>query len=301
MLGESVASGAFHVHRIDEDDWQPALGEPEQLQATRVLEAGGLILLARLAFQVSDAERRHLIPDSVHSGSKHVSFDLRTGAVRGSTGQAEGAEALRQTLERYARQSLALVRSLFPHYERTLEVARTSFRPFEAAVRTSSWRKDDRRLHVDAFPASPNQGRRLLRVFSNVDPRGRDRVWNVGEPFETVASRFLPSIRRPWPGQARVLRALRITRSLRTEYDDIMLQLHDRMKGDDGYQASAASTQLKFPPGSTWVVQTDVVSHAALSGQFMFEQTFLLPVDGMLDPNRAPLRILERLAGRRLA
>ena len=53
--------------------------------------------------------------------------------------------------------------------------------------------------------------------------------------------------------------------------------------------------------GSTWIVQTDSVSHAALSGQSMFEQTFLLPVEGMLDPARSPLRILERLAGRRLA
>ena len=37
-----------------------------------------------------------------------------------------------------------------------------------------------------------------------------------------------------------------------------------------------------------------------MSGQFQLEQTFLLPVAAMLDEMRSPLRILERLKGRRL-
>jgi 3-deoxy-D-manno-oct-2-ulosonic acid (Kdo) hydroxylase len=301
MFGERPPSDLPRVYRIDEDHWQATFGEQQQLQATLALEAGGLILLPRLAFRVSDAEQRTLSPDAVRPGSKHVSFDLRTGRVRGATLQSEPAETLRRALQRYAEQSLALVRALLPRYAAVLEVARTSFRPVEASGRVSSWRKDDRRLHVDAFPSSPSQGRRLLRVFSNVDPDGGQRVWNIGEPFDVVAGRFLASIRRPWPGQARILHALRITRGLRSEYDHIMLGLHDRMKADGRYQENAASTQLRFPAGSTWIVQTDAVSHAALSGRYMFEQTFLVPVDGMLDPDRSPLRILESLAGRRLA
>jgi hypothetical protein len=38
-----------------------------------------------------------------------------------------------------------------------------------------------------------------------------------------------------------------------------------------------------------------------MSGQFAFEQTFYLPVNPMQYPERTPLRISERLAGRRLA
>jgi len=37
-----------------------------------------------------------------------------------------------------------------------------------------------------------------------------------------------------------------------------------------------------------------------MSGQYQLEQTFLLPVDAMLDEQRSPLRILERLKRRRL-
>ena len=36
----------------------------------------------------------------------------------------------------------------------------------------------------------PVQGRRLLRVFCNVNPRGEPRVWELGEPFDAVVQRF---------------------------------------------------------------------------------------------------------------
>jgi hypothetical protein len=45
---------------------------------------------------------------------------------------------------------------------------------------------------------------------------------------------------------------------------------------------------------------TDQVSHAAMAGQYQLEQTFLLPVDAMRAPEGSPLRVLERLMGRRL-
>jgi hypothetical protein len=301
LFWQTPAYDRFELLQIDETSWQARFTEHQQAQAAGVLEAGGLILLPRLAFPLDDAERPLLGPECVKRGAKHVSFDLRTGRLRGASIRTDQGGPLHQMLERYARASFALVRALLPHYVEALEVARTSFRPIEASGRTSSWRKDDRRLHVDAFPSSPNQGRRLLRVFSNIHPEGKDRVWNIGEPFEAVARRFQPGYRRSRAGYARLLRAAGITRGLRTEYDQIMLRLHDRMKADLGYQAGAVSTRLRLPAGSTWIVQTDAVSHAALSGQFMLEQTFLLPVAAMLDPGRSPLRILERLAGRRLA
>jgi hypothetical protein len=42
------------------------------------------------------------------------------------------------------------------------------------------------------------------------------------------------------------------------------------------------------------------VSHAALSGQHVLEQTFYIPVSSMLDPTQSPLHTLEKLSGRRL-
>ncbi len=45
---------------------------------------------------------------------------------------------------------------------------------------------------------------------------------------------------------------------------------------------------------------TDAALHAAMGGQHALEQTFLLPVEAMADPDGSPLRTLERLTGRRL-
>ncbi len=58
-----------------------------------------------------------------------------------------------------------------------------------------------------------------------------------------------------------------------------MLQLHDRMKGDEDFQRDAPQAAIDFPAGSTWLAFTDQVSHAALAGQYQLEQTFLVPVD----------------------
>jgi hypothetical protein len=175
-----------------------------------------------------------------------------------------------------------------------------SFRPIAVEGRNTSSKKDDTRLHVDAFASRPNQGRRILRVFCNANPHGQARTWLVGEPFEPYAQRFLPRVRAQWPLEGPLLKALHVTKSIRTPYDHLMLGLHDTGKLDDAYQQSAPRERIDFPAGSTWVCFTDQVLHAALGGQYLLEQTFMLPVSAMLHAERSPLRILERLSGRRL-
>jgi hypothetical protein len=154
---------------------------------------------------------------------------------------------------------------------------------------------------VDSFPATPTGGRRILRVFSNVNPEGRARTWRVGGDFEAIARRFSASLNPPLPGIGHLLALLRITKSPRTPYDALMLQLHDRMKADDEFQATTPQTRVEFPAGSTWLCFTDQVAHAAMAGQYQLEQTFLLPIDAMLEPAQSPLRVLEHLKKRRLA
>jgi len=73
-----------------------------------------------------------------------------------------------------------------------------------------------------------------------------------------------------------------------------MLHLHDRMKLDKTYQQTLAKQRVDFPPQSTWLVFTDQVSHAALSGQYLLEQTFYLPVEAMDNPTLSPLRQWEK-------
>jgi len=85
------------------------------------------------------------------------------------------------------------------------------------------------------------------------------------------------------------------------EYDHLLLQLHDRVKADASYQQQAPQERIDFPVGSTWIVFSDQVLHAAMSGQFVMEETLMLPVSGMRAPETSPLRVLERITGQRLA
>jgi hypothetical protein len=166
--------------------------------------------------------------------------------------------------------------------------------------------RDDRLLHVDAFPSRPMQdGRRILRFFANIAPPkpggGGARRWHVGEPFEAFARQFAPRVKPHFPGKSWLFDRLGVTRGRRSAYDEMMLSLHDAAKRDAAYQQNAPHTALEFPPGSCWLVYTDQVLHAALAGEFALEQTFHFDVAQMGEPERAPIRVLEKLTGRTLS
>ena len=281
------------LERLEIANWEAAV--PDGTAAA--LESGKILFAPDLHFDLAPKERCFLSPDCLDVKSKNVSYRPATSALQGTSSTGSDGEDLKAMLRRYYEQSSALIRALCPEYRERLAAGFTSFRPAEIAGRATSWRKDDTRLHVDAFPSRPLQGLRIMRVFSNVNP-SVPRVWRVGEPFEQVAKTFLPHIRPPFPGSSWLLYRLHVTKSLRTPYDHLMLGIHDRMKADEVYQRECSQTELAIPPGATWACFTDSVSHAAMSGQFAFEQTFYLPVDAMHDASRSPLRVLERLTGR---
>jgi hypothetical protein len=233
--------------------------------------------------------------------SKNVSLDPTRGNVRGASPDVLGDGLVGGLLRRYAAWARELLIETAPEYGPHLRIGRASLRTRDAGAPALSPRKDDRRLHADAFPSRPTGGARILRVFSNINPDGEARVWRVGEPFEAYARRWIDRIRRPWPGEAWLLERLGVTRAHRTPYDALMLGLHDHAKLDEDYQRTAPGRDVSFPAGASWIVFTDGVVHAALSGCFALEQTFYLPVENMVDPAASPLRVLERMTGRRLA
>jgi hypothetical protein len=288
------------LEQIDVTDWRGPFSEAITSQAVGALEAGKVLFAPRLKFALSDAEMELLSPAAMQGESKNMSYRPGTEAVTGVRYKDAEREAVVEVFRRFHACAVALMKALCPAYGERLSLGFATFRPVEIATRSTSWRKDDTRLHVDAFPSRPVRGVRILRVFANVNSRA-PRVWRVGEPFESVAKRFVPQVRRQMPGSSWLLHRLRITKSPRTEYDHLMLGIHDGMKADSEYQQRCPQSEVSLPSGSSWACFTDAVSHAAMSGQFAFEQTFYLPVDAMVNPAQSPLRILERLTGRALA
>jgi len=270
----------------------------------RVVEDGMVLSFPRLPFVLDESERRFLDPRWTDGKAKNISVrwgpDFPGGELRGALGDAADLAALKAMIVRYSEQSEAFALRLFPHYRNHLKRGNTSFRPVNVAGRETSWRKDDTRLHIDAFPSNPMHGTRLLRVFCNVNPGGEPRRWRVGEPFEAHAQRYLAAIPRPLPGSAWLMNAVGVTKRRRTEYDHLMLQLHDRAKADAAFQSGSPQARVDFAPGTTWVVFSDQVLHAAMGGQHMMEQTFYLAPEKQHRPEASPLGILERLTGRTL-
>ena len=284
------------VREFPDDAW--VAGPTHDVES--VVEAGHVLAFPHLPFVLDDSERRFLDPRWADPAAKNVSVRWPAGELRGATGEAADRDAIRRMVVRWAEQSEAFALRLFPHYRGKLRRGNTSFRPTDVAGRVRSWRQDDTRMHVDAFPSNPMQGTRLLRVFCNVNPDGRPREWRVGEPFEAHARRYLPTIGRPLPGSAWLLETLGITKRRRTGYDHLMLRLHDSAKADLAFQRASPQQRVDFAPGTTWVCFSDQVLHGAMGGQHMMEQTFYLDAGDLAHPTSAPLAVLERLTGRAL-
>src|SRR5688572_30025497 len=140
--------------------WDKTYSEEEQALAVTALESGRILFFPTLPFSLLPEEKNFLSPDLVKPNAKNISFHPKTG-LQGAHCVGENHAKLSAMLHRFALASHQMISALFPAYTNFLKVGRTSFRPVEIAGRITSCRKDDTRLHVDAFPATPNQGLRI--------------------------------------------------------------------------------------------------------------------------------------------
>jgi hypothetical protein len=268
-----------------------------------VLERDGVLVLKTEPFRLTVRDAQ-LIEEAWSDGrSKNASFNPAKGELDGVVGQRPAIDDLKSLMSRYADWARALVEDFFPDYGAAMELGRTSLRRRSVQDEPPlSRRKDDRSLHLDAFTSQPVAGRRILRVFSNVDPSGADREWAIADGgFSDFALRFSGRARRLFPGEAALLEGLSLTKCRRTDYDQIMLGMHDAAKRDRSYQMTAPRRLVSFPGGCTWLAFTDQTPHAVVSGQCALEQTIYVPIEALAQPAASPLRILEGIWGAPLA
>ncbi|UNM95413.1 Kdo hydroxylase family protein [Ignatzschineria rhizosphaerae] len=268
------------------------------------LEQGEVLYFPSLPFKLTEEETALLDPKFVSPKRKNIMYQADKDAIRGTAEDLSEAQktALKGLLKRYSEASLRLITDLIPEYKGKLHSPMNTLRlnAIDEWSDSNSFRKDDRRLHVDAFPSRPLHGKRIIRIFNNINPAGVPRKWRVGETFPELAKRLLPQTKSYSSIGATLLDTLKITKSRRTHYDHIMLQFHDIMKEDQDYQDNGVQWDVNFMPGSTWICFSDQTPHAAMSGQFMLEQTFQLDVDDMVDSSQSPLRVLEKMVGQKL-
>lgn len=206
-------------------------------------------------------------------------------------------------MQDFSRQAAAFLAGFLSPYAGKLKMDFASFRPLEEQNRDLPLHKRNDLLHVDAFPTRPTRGARILRFFVNINPTA-ERVWYVGEPFDSLlprlakANNISPHFRGPL-SRALVHAAalLGLPVADRSRYDEYMLYLHDWLKENTDFQQNWPKQQLVFPPGCAWMVYTDGVPHAVLSGQYALEQTFIVPASAFVTREVAPIHVLEQMTG----
>jgi hypothetical protein len=277
----------------------------------RALEAGDILLFPRTPFPLPAEDRAFLLAQRQTDASYHknIAYRPRQDRVTGmASTRPEDAERLRRVMRDYSRHVVAFTAGLFPSYAAAWRLDYASFRPQEEAGRRLSLRARNDLCHVDAFPTRPSGGDRLMRVFTNVNPTV-SRIWLTGGTFAELAPRFarasglLDRARRDGLARRarRLGRALGLPLTVRPPYDQFMLSFHHFLKENAAYQRDEPKARVEFPPDATWIVFTDMVSHAVLSGQFALEQTFVVSRSSLVTPETAPIAVLERLAGAPMA
>lgn len=290
--------------------------DPEQIRSwCCALEAGDVLYFPMTPVPVEAEDVTFLLGQQQSASNVHKNIAYKPGRDKLS-GVDEKAMApaavarLHQVMRRYSKNVETFVSKFLATYQCRWRLDYASFRPFEEKGRELPLHRRNDLLHTDAFPTRPTQGWRILRFFHNIHPT-RTRDWMVGEPFPKVVDRFAEKIGMPAPdgrsasAAKRVAQAIGLTalvpRWKRGPYDEFMIHLHNAMKEDSSFQASCARAEIHFAPGSSWMVYTDAVPHAVLAGQYALEQTFVVDPAAMVMRDFAPIAILEKMAGARLA
>jgi hypothetical protein len=236
---------------------------------------------------------------------KNIAYKPNLDSVSGLDAGSAAAEQLQAIMRQYSQDVTRFLTGFLSPYQGRWQLDYASFRPQEEEGRDLPLRRRNDLLHTDAFPTRPTRGARILRFFNNIHPM-RTRDWVVSDPFAVLAPLYAPDqIALPATGNpaTRALRSLASMAGLgyaipslkRSPYDDFMMRFHNFLKENASFQAECRKEYLQFPPGSSWMVYTDMVPHAVLSGQYALEQTFLVEHQAMVSPQFSPLSVLEAM------
>jgi hypothetical protein len=286
----------------------PMVGRATEL--CKELEAGNIVLLpySPIAFPSEDGDVLLGRKQASSPYHKNIAYRPLEDRITGVSGSAEAeSQQVRRILRDYSRRVTEFLSHLLSPYAAHWKLDYASYRPVEEKARPARLHARNDLLHFDSFPTRPTNGSRILRFFTNINP-AQSRVWITSQTFEAFGPRFASAagLARSSAGEAFIRRARSFARALglpafgRPPYDEFMQRCHNLMKEDANFQENTPKQRWEFVPESSWIVFTDGVSHAVLSGQYALEQTFLIPQHALVAPRRSPLAILEKIAGRRL-
>ncbi len=247
---------------------------------------------------------------------KNISYHPEVGQIRGLDSEdAELVARVNRILVTVSDSIADFLRKSAPRLTDNWTVGTCSFRPIEEKGRNLKPHSSNELVHIDAGAYGATNGNRILRFFINVNPL-EDRVWitkgNFPELFAAHGERANLGYANAGPrylsrgpldhlrtGLIKLLATgipvLKVLDS--SPYDRVMRKFHNYMKDTPSFQQEEhGHEEFRFPPFSAWMVFTDMVSHASLSGQYAFVHTSIVPSENCRIPELAPINILRQAA-----
>jgi len=242
---------------------------------------------------------------------KNVSYHPETDQVR-LKGAPELAERAQRILKTHGEQVAEFLHRMMPALAKDWTIGTSSFRPIQEQGRNLSPHASNELVHIDAGAYGATNGDRIMRFFVNVNPT-EDRVWATKGRFPELYQRFggeagitaeqrgstslnKSTIDRARTGFLRIVASAGLPQAIvidSSPYDRTMRKFHNFMKDTPAFQQDmSVHHEIRFPPFSAWMVFTDMVSHASVSGQYAFINTFLIRLACCRHPELAPYQIL---------
>jgi len=250
---------------------------------------------------------REQLPRQLHV--KNVSYHPESDRLHGVKDDPALRERAYRVLKAHSRNVETFLHATIPALTDGWTVGTSSFRPIEEKGRNLDPHASNELVHVDAGAYGATHGDHILRFFVNVNPN-TDRVWATKGafpylferygaaagiagahalergPVDQLRSTFLKSLVRLGVKEAMIVDS--------SPYDRLMRRFHNYMKDTPEFQAGREDyEELRFAPWSAWMVFTDAVSHASISGQHALVNTFIVRLDACRLPELAPINILR--------
>ena len=274
------------------------------------LEEGNILFFANPPFEMPSEDIQFLLSQQQSGAGYHKNIAYRPAQDR-LTGYAERDAArvakLRAALRGYSQLAIRFTSKLLAPYAESWRVDFTSFRPQREEGRQLRVRARNDLIHFDSFPTRPSNGNRILRVFNNINPC-EPRVWNTSETFDTLAERFARSA--AFRCQETLLcRTGRSSNSPAASACAVSLALpmtggcfasitsSKNTKNSNALRCARAGNSLPTRLGwssPTWSAMPFSPASTPSSKRFIVSK------DSLVVPEKAPVNILERLAGCKL-
>lgn len=295
---------------VESPEWEKIENKRKYCEA---LENGNILFFQSPPFPFPQEEIDFLLKQKQGGSAarKNIAYKPQIDKITNHDAKnPEAAAKLKKILSHYSKSVTDFLTILLSPYAQHWKHDFASFRPFQEKGRKLRLRARNDLLHVDSFPTRPLHGSRILRFFTNINPT-ESRIWNTSDDFAELAKKFAGKVPIPqsvgYDLLSRLKRKIKqmankagLKVALRSPYDVFMLHMHNFLKENEEFQKNCRKDRWEFPPLSCWAVFTDQVSHAALSGQYALEQTFIIPQKALLCPEKSPVCVLERLSGKNL-